>query len=140
MKIMLQVRPFAKHYWKELGSGLTGKNPKAKKFVKRQLLCGQGMRRLDGTLVDKGDIIEVDDVKEVGNALDKFIILNPQDVVKLDAEEQVMTRKKKGLKKVKNLEGKGWNVLNQATGLFINDEPMKKQEAIEMVEDSKRDD
>jgi hypothetical protein len=119
---------------------LTGKDPKAKKFVKRRLLCGQGMRRLNGEEVANGDIIEVDDVKEVGNALDKFIVLNPQDVVETDVAEQTMTRKKKGLKRVKNEEGKGWNVLNQETGMFINDEPMKKQEAIAIVEDSQRED
>lgn len=140
-KIQVQVKYKAKHYWKELRAPVEKGGKRAQKFAKRQLLCGQGARRLEGELVEHGDIIEIDDLSELGSAIDKFTVLNPQDVPKKGevAKKEKMTRKKKGLKKVKREDGK-WDVINQASGLRINDEPLTKKEATSIVDDSKRDD
>ncbi len=150
-KIRCQVNAFAKHYWIPLRSDKQddSKSKKAKKFVKRRLLCGSGSRRLrtsqfpKGELVEVGDIIEIDDLSELGNAIDKFTILNPQDVEteeKKSEKKEEKIREKKGLKTVKIEKGRGFDVINQDTGLAINDEPLTKKEADAIVKDSKKDD
>jgi|APSaa5957512535_1039671.scaffolds.fasta_scaffold02579_15 hypothetical protein len=144
-KIKLQVKYKAKHYWKQITPGIVkdAQGKPSKKFARRRLLCGQGTERLNGEVVAHGDIIEVDDIAEVGSAIDKFIVLNPQDVQRMtDSKEgaEEVVRKKKGLKKVEREDGEGWDVINRGTGLKVNDEPLTKKDASSMVKDSKKDD
>lgn len=78
-----------------------------------------------------GDIMEVENIKELGGAADKFKILDPvpkENPIELD-EPAIML-------KMMHRGGGRYNVVNVETDEAVNDEYLTKKEAEEMIGDN----
>lgn len=75
-----------------------------------------------------GDIMEVEDIKELGGAADKFEILDPvpkENPIELDMPAVALKMEHRG--------GGRYNVINVETDEPINEDYLTKKEAEEMV-------
>lgn len=75
-----------------------------------------------------GDIMEVENIKELGGAADKFEILDPvpeENPIELDAPATTLKMEHRG--------GGRYNVINIETDEPINEDYLTKKEAEEMV-------
>jgi hypothetical protein len=94
---------------------------------------GKHIHVVDGeeTRYNAGDVINVRSKFELGNALDKFEQLDP------DEEDEGVVKKETAKKfKVKKIKGtKKYNVVKVSTGEKANDAPLTKEEAEDLAGD-----